>query len=57
MVGGNSNGHGPGGFIAGGGMGPLTPSFGLALDNVLEIKVLIRNKLVSLEVENDAVVL
>ena len=29
----------PGGFIAGGGYGLLSPSLGLAVDNVLEIKV------------------
>ena len=39
MVGGNSPLPGPGGLIAGGGYGPVTPSLGLAVDNVLEIKV------------------
>ena len=35
----NDNGIGPGGYIASGGYGPLSPTFGLAVDNVLEIKV------------------
>ena len=41
MVGGNSDRVGPGGFIAGGGYSPLTPSLGLGVDNVLEIKVIL----------------
>ena len=39
VFGGNNNGIGLGGYIAGGGYGPLSPVFGLAVDNVLEIKV------------------
>ena len=39
VFGGNNNGIGPGGYIAGGGYGPLSPAFGLAVDNVLEVKV------------------
>ena len=39
MIHGTNDAIGPGGFIAGGGYGPLTPSLGLGVDNVLEIKV------------------
>ena len=41
VVGGNNGRVGPGGFIAGGGFGPLNPSLGLGVDNVLEIKVIL----------------